>query len=81
MKRCKELARKANDVVGAKDLARIDIMIDEQTQQPYLLEINTLPGFTPKSLLPEAAAHGGIPFGPLVDKLAKRAQARGPRSA
>jgi D-alanine-D-alanine ligase len=81
VKRCQELARKANDVVGAKDLARIDIMIDEQTQQPYLLEINTLPGFTPKSLLPEAAAHGGIPFGPLVDRLAKRAQSRGPRSA
>jgi D-alanine-D-alanine ligase len=56
-------------------------MIDEQTQQPYLLEINTLPGFTPKSLLPEAAAHGGIPFGPLVDRLVKRAHARGPRSA
>jgi D-alanine-D-alanine ligase len=80
VKRCQELARKANDVVGAKDLARIDIMIDEQTHQPYLLEINTLPGFTPKSLLPEAAAHGGIPFGPLVDKLVKRAHARGPRS-
>src|SRR3954453_3981936 len=32
VKRCQELARQANDVVGAKDLARIDIMIDEQTQ-------------------------------------------------
>jgi hypothetical protein len=31
--------------------------------------------------LPEAAAHGGLPFGPLVDKLAKRAATRGPRSA
>jgi D-alanine-D-alanine ligase len=81
VKRCQELARQANDVIGAKDLARIDIMIDEQTQQPYLLEINTLPGFTPKSLLPEAAAHGGIPFGPLVDRLVMRAHARGPRSA
>ena len=81
VKRCQELARQANDVVGAKDLARIDIMIDQQTQQPYLLEINTLPGFTPKSLLPEAAAHGGIAFGPLVDRLVKRAHARGPRSA
>jgi D-alanine-D-alanine ligase len=51
-------------------------MIDERTQSPYLLEINTLPGFTPKSLLPEAAKHGGIDFGPLVDRLARRAQQR-----
>jgi D-alanine-D-alanine ligase len=76
VKKCQELARKANEVVGARDLARIDVMIDEQTQNPYLLEINTLPGFTPKSLLPEAAAHSGIAFGPLVDRLVKRAAAR-----
>jgi D-alanine-D-alanine ligase len=75
IEKCKELARKANEVVGARDLARIDIMLDERNN-PYLLEINTLPGFTPKSLLPEAAMHAGIEFGPLVDRLAKRAAAR-----
>jgi D-alanine-D-alanine ligase len=42
-----------------------------------MLEINTLPGFTPKSLLPEAAAHAGIPFNALVDRLVKRAHKRG----
>jgi D-alanine-D-alanine ligase len=80
VEQCRELARRANDVVGAVDLARIDIMLDA-ANQPYLLEINTLPGFTSKSLLPEAAGHGGIDFGPLVDRLARRAQARGPRRA
>ncbi|MFI5379602.1 MAG: D-alanine--D-alanine ligase [Tepidisphaerales bacterium] len=75
---CRELARKANAAVGAIDLARIDIMIDGQNR-PYLLEINTLPGFTSVSLLPEAAKHAGIEFGPLVDRLVKRAFARGPR--
>jgi D-alanine-D-alanine ligase len=75
---CRELARKANAAVGAIDLARIDIMIDEQNR-PYLLEINTLPGFTSVSLLPEAARHAGIDFGPLVDRLVRRAFARGPR--
>jgi D-alanine-D-alanine ligase len=75
IEKCQELARKANQVVGARDLARIDIMLDEQ-HNPYLLEINTLPGFTPKSLLPEAAKHAGIEFGPLVDRLVKRAAAR-----
>lgn len=72
VEKCRELARSANAVVAARDLARVDIMLD-QSNNPYLLEINTLPGFTPKSLLPEAAKHGGIDFGPLVDRLAKRA--------
>ena len=78
VKHCQELARLANKAVGAVDLARVDIMLDQQ-HNPYLLEINTLPGFTSKSLLPEAANHGGIAFGPLVDRLVKRAYARGGR--
>ncbi|QOV89006.1 D-alanine--D-alanine ligase family protein [Humisphaera borealis] len=82
IEKCRSLAEKANAVVGAKDLARIDIMLDEADGfAPYLLEINTLPGFTPKSLLPEAAAHAGIAFGPLVDRLAARAAVRGARTA
>lgn len=73
---CQQLVERANAIVGARDLARIDVMIDEQTLQPYLLEINTLPGFTPRSLLPEAAAHAGIPFEQLVDRLVQRAYQR-----
>jgi len=73
---CRQLAERANATVGARDLSRVDIMIDQKTLKPYLLEINTLPGFTPKSLLPEAAAHAGIPFAQLVDRLAKRAATR-----
>jgi D-alanine-D-alanine ligase len=78
VERCRDLARQANAVVGAVDLARIDIMLDS-AHHPYLLEINTLPGFTPKSLLPEAASHAGIAFGPLVDRLVRRAKQRGGR--
>ncbi len=73
---CRALAKRANEIVGARDLARIDVMLDAQNN-PYLLEINTLPGFTPLSLLPEAAKHAGIEFGPLVDRLVRRAHARG----
>jgi D-alanine-D-alanine ligase len=72
---CRQLAFAANKVVGARDLARIDIMLDAD-HNPYLLEINTLPGFTPRSLLPEAAKHAGVDFGPLVDRLARRAFVR-----
>src|SRR3954454_1417134 len=75
IEKCRELARKANEVVGARDLARVVIMLDAR-HNPYLLEINTLPGFTPKSLLPEAAKHAGVEFGQLVDRLVKRAAAR-----
>ena len=80
VEKCRQLAEKANAVVGAVDLARIDIMLDGD-HRPYLLEINTLPGFTPKSLLPEAAAHSGVPFAALVDRLVRRAQQRGPRKS
>lgn len=82
VEQCQALAERANAVVGAVDLARVDIMLDESAGlRPYLLEINTLPGFTPKSLLPEAAAHGGVAFGPLVDRLTRRAAMRGARRA
>jgi D-alanine-D-alanine ligase len=72
---CRELSRRANTLIGARDLARVDIIVDERNQ-PHLLEINTLPGFTPKSLLPEAAGHVGIGFDALVDRLARRALVR-----
>ena len=78
VERCRELAREANRVIGCRDLARVDIMLDGDLE-PFLLEINTLPGFTPTSLLPEAAAHRGIAFGALVDRLVHRAAARDQR--
>jgi D-alanine-D-alanine ligase len=73
--KCQDLAREANRILGCRDLARVDLMIDGE-MNPYLLEINTIPGFTPSSLLPEAAAHGGIPFTQLVDRLVRRALGR-----
>lgn len=68
------LALKAHQALGCRHLSRVDVMLDAQNR-PYLLEINTLPGFTPKSLLPKAAKQAGIEFGPLVDKLAQLAAA------
>lgn len=73
---CQELARRAYDVVGARDLGRVDIMLDS-AHRPYLLEINTIPGFTSMSLLPEAAQRTGISFVQLVDRLANIAYNRG----
>lgn len=73
--RVQDFALRAHNAVGCRDLSRVDVMID-QDHRPFLIEINTLPGFTPKSLLPEAAAKTGISFVQLVDRLARRAAAR-----
>jgi D-alanine-D-alanine ligase len=72
----KKTALAAHLALGCRDLSRVDFIVD-QNNRPWLLEINTMPGFTPKSLLPEAAAHDGIPFKRLVDRLVCRAYARG----
>jgi len=75
VRKVKSLALTAHQAIGCRDLSRVDIMLDKRNN-PYLLEINTIPGFTSKSLLPKAANHAGIAFGPLVDRLVRRAAAR-----
>jgi D-alanine-D-alanine ligase len=75
VKLVQKTALEAHNAIGCRDLSRVDVIVDGDLK-PWLLEINTLPGFTPKSLLPEMAAHEGIAFGPLVDLLVKRAYHR-----
>ena len=58
-------ALKAFDAVGASGWGRVDIMLDEQGQH-YLLEVNTVPGMTEKSLVPMAAKAAGLSFQQLV---------------
>ncbi len=48
-------------MIGARDLARMDFMLDEKNQS-YFLEANTIPGFTETSLLPMAAQKAGLSF-------------------
>jgi D-alanine-D-alanine ligase len=60
------LAIDAYRVLGCKTWGRADIMIDEQTRQPYLLEMNTSPGMTSHSLVPMAAKAAGVSYGDLV---------------
>jgi len=70
-----QLAVQAFDVLGCRDLARIDLIIDRR-DGPQLLEINTLPGFTDHSVVPKAAAHIGISFQRLVEMLLEMAWRR-----
>lgn len=63
------LALKAHQTLGCRGVTRSDWRYDDTEGEPgrfYLLEINTQPGMTPLSLVPEIAAHNGIAFGDLV---------------
>ncbi|MBI3316023.1 MAG: D-alanine--D-alanine ligase [Candidatus Omnitrophica bacterium] len=56
-----ETALKAHRVLGCRGVSRVDIILGED-HKPYVLEVNTIPGLTPKSLLPKAARAAGIDF-------------------
>lgn len=66
------LALKVYNILGCEDFARVDFMVGKDLQ-PRVLEINTLPGFTPTSLLPMAAEYQGISFNSLCVKLVELA--------
>ncbi len=61
--------------VGARDYARVDVMV-RSTGEPFVLEINTLPGMTETSLLPKAAAAAGIAYPELCDRMVRLALRR-----
>ena len=61
-----ELALSAYRALGCKGWGRADVMIDCQTNQPYLLEMNTAPGMTGHSLVPMAAKAAGVEYADLV---------------
>ena len=56
-----EEALKAFKILGCRDLARIDFIVDAQGRG-FILEVNTIPGFTETSLLPKAAKYNRIEF-------------------
>ena len=58
----------AHTALGLSGYSRGDFMVTE-AGEAYLLEINTLPGMTPTSLLPKAAAHVGYSFSELIGEL------------
>lgn len=64
-KEIQEMALKAFRVLGCVGWGRVDFLLDEQGN-PYVLEMNTLPGMTSHSLVPMAAKAGGIEFDELV---------------
>lgn len=64
-----DLALRAHRALGIEVYSRVDILLDADNE-PYVLEINTLPGMTPSSLLPKAAREVGYTFSELCIKIA-----------
>ncbi len=73
--RALEQALRAHRVLGCRGVTRSDFRLDpDDPDGLYLLEINTQPGMTPISLVPEQAAHVGISFADLVHQLVEDAR-------
>lgn len=66
----------AHNLIGCRGVTRSDFRYDPDTRQLVLLEINTQPGMTPVSLVPEMAAHRGISFTDLVQWIVEDASCR-----
>jgi D-alanine-D-alanine ligase len=61
-----KLALAAYKALGCRTWGRADVMLDQKTGKPYLLEMNTSPGMTSHSLVPMAAKAAGIEYADLV---------------
>ncbi len=71
--RCNDTAVRVFKALKGRGFPRVDLILDENGT-PYVLEMNTIPGMTPTSLLPMAARKAGLEFDELVIEILKRAQ-------
>ena len=72
---CKALALQAHRILGCKGTSRSDFRWDDErgVEGLFLLEVNTQPGMTPLSLVPEQAAKLGIDYAELVERIVEEA--------
>jgi len=69
IKTIQEIAIKAYKAIDCAGMARVDFFIEKETEQLYLSELNTLPGFTSISMYPKLWEASGLMFSELVEKL------------
>jgi D-alanine-D-alanine ligase len=69
------MALEAHRLLGCKGCSRSDFRWDDRqgVEGLYLLEVNTQPGMTPLSLVPEQARHRGIDYATLVERMVEAA--------
>ncbi len=75
-RRIQELAIAAFLVVDCAGMARVDFMLDRDTGELYIGELNTIPGFTPISMYPKLWEASGISYSELIDRLIELALGR-----
>ena len=75
-----EAGLRAHQALGCRHLSRSDLILT-RSQVPVLLEINTIPGFTPTSLVPKAAACVGLSYDELCEQLVLMAKHGTPQTA
>ena len=66
---CLSNAKIIHDILGCKGVSRSDFLFDEKNNELFFLEINTQPGLTPLSLVPEQLNFNNINFTLFIDKL------------
>lgn len=69
---CRQLARSTYQALGGRGMGRVDLRMAPDGIL-YVLELNTIPGFTETSLLPKAAAAAGYTFAALCDRIVRLA--------
>jgi D-alanine-D-alanine ligase len=74
-----ELASRAFRALGLQVYGRVDVILSD-SGEPFVLEVNTIPGMTEASLLPEAAAAAGISYIDLCARIIALSRARAERS-
>ena len=74
-----DMAARAHRLLGCRGASRSDFRWDDEQGEAgiYLLEVNTQPGMTPLSLVPEQAKLKGIAYGELVERLIQEALPKG----
>ena len=72
---CKDIALRAHRLLGCKGTSRADFRWDDEqgVEGLFLLEVNTQPGMTPLSLVPEQARHCGMEYADLVEAIVEDA--------
>ena len=71
--RAGEMAFDVYRLLGCAGFARVDLMLEEDTGDLYVIEANTVPGLTETSLLPQAADAAGISFDELIERILRGA--------
>ncbi|HXB64183.1 MAG TPA: D-alanine--D-alanine ligase [Solirubrobacteraceae bacterium] len=75
--RAQQLALETYRLLGCHGVARVDLMLAQESEEPTVLETNVVPGLTETSLLPQAADAAGIGFDALVERILQSAFTRG----